>query len=149
MSANIENVISPYQIVEVKGDKVKGLAPSRAQLSQVTGTLKNHEVSKVEHIHRDYNLNIPMLNDHFTVLDFTYDILLTTYLGQVLNSSAKVPKNFKFNRIIVSQNPKENLELYAISEDRHEVMKVTLTTKANHFIKVMDHLNKEMRNIQR
>lgn len=24
MSANIENVISPYQIVEVKGDKVKG-----------------------------------------------------------------------------------------------------------------------------
>jgi regulatory protein YycH of two-component signal transduction system YycFG len=30
------------------------------------------------------------------------------------------------------------------SEDRHEVMKVTLTTKANHFIKVMDHLNKEM-----
>ena len=84
-----------------------------------------------------------MLNDHFTVLDFTYDMPLTTYLGQVLNSS-KVPKNFKFNRIIVSQNPKENLELYAISEDRHEVMKVTLTTKANHFIKVMDHLNKEM-----
>ena len=119
------------------------MAPSRAQLSQVTGTLKNHEVSKVEHIHRDYNLNIPMLNDHFTVLDFTYDMPLTTYLGQVLNSS-KVPKNFKFNRIIVSQNPKENLELYAISEDRHEVMKVTLTTKANHFIKVMDHLNKEM-----
>lgn len=144
MSTNIENVISPYQIVEVKGDKVKGLAPSRAQLSQITGTLKNHEVSKVEHIHRDYNLNIPMLNDHFTVLDFTYDMPLTTYLGQVLNSSAKVPKNFKFNRIIVSQNPKENLELYAISEDRHEVMKVTLTTKANHFIKVMDHLNKEM-----
>lgn len=34
--------------------------------------------------------------------------------------------------------------MYAISEDRHEVMKVTLTTKANHFIKVMDHLNKEM-----
>ena len=45
-----------------------------------------------EHIHRDYNLNIPMLNDHFTVLDFTYDMPLTTYLGQVLNSSAKVPK---------------------------------------------------------
>ena len=34
--------------------------------------------------------------------------------------------------------------MYAISEDRHEVMKVTLTTKANHFIKAMDHLNKEM-----
>lgn len=71
MSANIENVISPYQIVEVKGDKVKGLAPSRAQLSQVTGTLKNHEVSKVEHIHRDYNLNIPMLNDHFYCARFS------------------------------------------------------------------------------
>lgn len=144
MSANIDNVISPYQIVEVQDDKVKGMAPTREQLGQVTSALKNHEVSKVEHIQRDYNLAIPELKDHFTVLDFTYDMPLTTYLGQVLNSNAKVPKNFTFNRILVNQNAKGNLVLYAISEDRHQVMKVTMTAKAKNFTKVMDHLNKEM-----
>ena len=29
----MDTVISPYQVVSVKGDKVKGLTPSRSQLS--------------------------------------------------------------------------------------------------------------------
>ncbi|BGE81064.1 YycH family regulatory protein [Staphylococcus petrasii] len=144
MAAHIDNVIAPYQMVEVKDDKVKGMAPSRAQLSQVTEALKNHEVSKIEHLQRDYNLTLPTLNTRFTVLDFTYDMPLTTYLGQVLNTSAKVPKDFNFNRLLVDENPKGNLELYAISKDRHQVMKVTMNAKAANFAKTMDQLSKDM-----
>lgn len=144
MAAHIENVIAPYQIVEVKDDKVKGMAPSRAQLSQVSEALKNHEVSKIEHLQRDYNLTLPTLNTRFTVLDFTYDMPLTTYLGQVLNTSAKVPKNFNFNRLLVDENSKGNLELYAISKDRHQVMKVTMNAKAKNFAKTMDQLSEDM-----
>ena len=41
---------------------------------------------------------------------------LTTYLGQVLNNSAKIPKHFSFNRILIDKNPKGDLELYALSK---------------------------------
>lgn len=144
MAAHIDNVISPYQIVKVNGDKVKGIAPTRDQLAKVSNTLKNHDVSKVEHMQRDYNLTIPTLNDHFTVLDFTYDMPLKTYLGQVLNSSAKIPKNFNFNRLLVNKDTKSKLELYAISKDRHQVMKVTMNTKAKNFNNVMNQLDNDM-----
>ena len=47
LAAEMDTVISPYQVVSVNGDKVKGFAPSRSQLAQVIDPLKNHEVSKV------------------------------------------------------------------------------------------------------
>ncbi len=106
--------------------------------------LKNHEVSKVEHIQHDYNLTLPTLNTRFTVLDFTYDMPLTTYLGQVLNTSVKVPKSFNFNRLLIDENSKGNLELYAISKDRHQVIKVTMNAKAKYFAKTMDQLSTDM-----
>ena len=85
----MDTVISPYQVVSVKEDKVKGLTPSRSQLAQVIDPLKNHEVSKVELMQKGYNLQSPILDHDFVVLDFTYDMPLTTYLGQVLNNSLK------------------------------------------------------------
>ena len=56
LAAKMDTVISPYQVVSVKEDKVKGLTPSRSQLAQVIDPLKNHEVSKVELMQKGYNL---------------------------------------------------------------------------------------------
>ena len=53
----MDTVISPYQVVSVKEDKVKGLTPSRSQLAQVIDPLKNHEVSKVELMQKGITCN--------------------------------------------------------------------------------------------
>ncbi|QIY37874.1 YycH family regulatory protein [Staphylococcus hominis] len=144
LAAKMDTVISPYQVVSVKGDKVKGLTPSRSQLAQVIDPLKDHEVSKVELMQKGYNLQTPILDHDFVVLDFTYDMPLTTYLGQVLNNSAKIPKHFSFNRILIDKNPKGDLELYALSKHHQQVMKVTVDAKATPFTKTIHHLEKDM-----
>ena len=86
------------------------------------------------------NLQTPILDHDFIVLDFTYDMPLTTYLGQVLNNSAKIPKHFNFNRILIDKNSKENLELYALSKDHQQVMKVTIEAKEKQFTKTIRQL---------
>ena len=93
---------------------------------------------------KGYNLQTPILDHDFVVLDFTYDMPLTTYLGQVLNNSAKIPKHFSFNRILMDKNPKGDLELYALSKHHQQVMKVTIDAKATPFNKTIHHLEKDM-----
>lgn len=51
-----------------------------------------HKVKKVEKLHHDYNLTIPELTNHYAVLDFTYDLPLNVYLGQVLILALKFLK---------------------------------------------------------
>lgn len=77
------------------------------------------------------------------MLDFTYDLPLNVYLGQVLDISAKIPKNFNFNRILIDKDPYDRLVLYAISKDRHDAIKLTMDAKAESFIKSLDQLEKE------
>ena len=55
--------------MSVKGDEVKGLTPSRPQLAQAIDPLKDHEVSKVELMQKGYNLQTPILDHDFVVLD--------------------------------------------------------------------------------
>lgn len=144
MSAKMDQVVSPFQIIRKKGETVKGVEGSQSNVSQIVEPLKNHEVNKVERSHQDYNLSIPELTDQFTVLDFTYDLPLKTYLGQVLNMNAKTPKNFNFNRLLIDKNAQDNIVIYAISKDRHDVIKLTTDTKATQFIKTLDQLEKKM-----
>ena len=91
--------------------------------------MKNKEVKSVEHVRRDHNLMIPGLSSDFTLFDFTYDLPLSTYLGQVLNMNAKVPNHFNFNRLVIDHDADDNIVLYAISKDRHDYVKLTTTTK--------------------
>ena len=83
----------------------------------------------MEHVRRDHNLMIPGLSSDFTLFDFTYDLPLSTYLGQVLNMNAKVPNHFNFNRLVIDHDADDNIVLYAISKDRHDYVKLTTTTK--------------------
>ncbi|WP_233276945.1 two-component system activity regulator YycH, partial [Staphylococcus aureus] len=77
------------------------------------------------------------LSDDFLILDFTYDMPLATYLGQALNINAKVPNNFKFDRLIVDNDKDGTVKLYAISKDRHNVVRMTTSAKLSQFEKVM------------
>ncbi|WP_256096094.1 two-component system activity regulator YycH, partial [Staphylococcus hominis] len=88
---------------------------------------------------KGYNLQTPILDHDFVVLDFTYDMPLTTFLGQVLNNSAKIPKHFCFNRILIDKNPMGDLELYALSKRHQLVMKVTIDAKASPLTKTNHH----------
>ncbi|AMG64400.1 MULTISPECIES: two-component system activity regulator YycH [Staphylococcus] len=146
MSAKEETVISPFQIIRKRGDDVKGIEGSKANILQMVEPLKKHKVKKVEKLHHDYNLTIPELTNHYAVLDFTYDLPLNVYLGQVLDISAKIPKNFNFNRILIDKDPYDRLVLYAISKDRHDAIKLTMDAKAESFIKSLDQLEKGMTN---
>ena len=130
MSAKEETVISPFQIIRKRGDDVKGIEGSKANILQMVEPLKKHKVKKVEKLHHDYNLTIPELTNHYAVLDFTYDLPLNVYLGQVLDISAKIPKNFNFNRILIDKDPYDRLVLYAISKDRHDAIKLTMDANA-------------------
>ena len=94
-------------------------------------------------------MQTPILDHDFVVLDFTYDMPLTTYLGQVLNNSAKIPKHFSFNRILIDKNPKGDLELYALSKRHQQVMKVTIDAKATPFNKTIHHLEKTWKPIRK
>ncbi len=102
-------------------------------MNKLTKPLKNKEVKSVEHVRRDHNLMIPDLSSDFTLFDFTYDLPLSTYLGQVLNMNAKVPNHFNFNRLVIDHDADDNIVLYAISKDRHDYVKLTTTTKNDHF----------------
>ena len=124
MTASMEGTVTPFQIIHSKDDKPQGTVSTGDALDSITKPLKNQEVKSVSHMRRDHNLVIPELSNDFTVLDFTYDLPLTTYLSQVLNIDANVPNHFNFNRLLIDQDNDNHVVLYAISKDRHEVVKL-------------------------
>ena len=100
----MEGTVTPFQIIHSKDDKPQGTVSTGDALDSITKPLKNQEVKSVSHMRRDHNLVIPELSNDFTVLDFTYDLPLTTYLSQVLNIDANVPNHFNFNRLLIDQD---------------------------------------------
>ena len=132
MTASMEGTVTPFQIIHSKDDKPQGTVSTGDALDSITKPLKNQEVKSVSHMRRDHNLVIPELSNDFTVLDFTYDLPLTTYLSQVLNIDANVPNHFNFNRLLIDQDNDNHVVLYAISKDRHEVVKL----KHQHKVKI-------------
>ena len=134
MTAKMDTTITPFQIIHSKNDHPEGTIATVSNVNKLTKPLKNKEVKSVEHVRRDHNLMIPGLSSDFTLFDFTYDLPLSTYLGQVLNMNAKVPNHFNFNRLVIDHDADDNIVLYAISKDRHDYVKLTTTTKNDHFL---------------
>ena len=143
-NVDMSEVITPYQIIYSKADHPEGMVASRQNVSTVLKPLKNQHVTHSDQMHSDHNLIIPDLTDEFLVLDFTYDMPLATYLGDVLNISAKVPSNFKFNRLLIDQSNDDKIQLYAISKNRHDVVRMTLSSKASSVNKTVAALKKDM-----
>ena len=138
MSAKMDKTITPFQIVQSNDDKTKGMPATGHAVSQILSPLKDKNVDSVQHLKRNHNLIIPELSDNFIVLDFTYDLPLSTYLSQVLNIDAKTPNHFNFNRLLIDQDQEGHVILYAISKDRHQVVKMKTSVKGkdvNHSLK--------------
>ncbi|MCD8871644.1 YycH family regulatory protein [Staphylococcus gallinarum] len=135
MKDGMEQVVTPYQVIHSQGEKTKGMEATRQNIKDIIKPLKNQRVTQSEQMHSNHNLIIPDLSDDFLVLDFTYDMPLATYLGQVLNVKAKVPNNFKFNRLLIDKSRDGKVKLYAISKDRHNVVRMATTAKQSKFTK--------------
>ncbi len=144
MTAKMEGTITPFQIIHAKDDKPHGTVSSGKTLDTIIESLKNQEVKSVSHLKRNHNLVIPELSNDFIVLDFTYDLPLTTYLSQVLNIDAKVPSHFNFNRLLIDQDNNNHVVLYAISKDRHEVVKLKTTMKGKNIDKALKTIDPDM-----
>ncbi|WP_436855469.1 YycH family regulatory protein [Staphylococcus caeli] len=144
LNEGMGKVVTPYQIVHSEGEDTEGMEATKQNVETTLEPLKDHRVIRSEQMHSNHNLIIPDLTDEFLVLDFTYDMPLATYLGQALNIDAKVPNNFKFDRLIVDNNKDGNVKLYAISKDRHNVVRMTTSAKLTKFKNVMKQQQKNM-----
>lgn len=144
MSAKMDKTITPFQIVQSNGDKTKGMPSTGHAVSQILSPLKDKNVDSVQHLKRNHNLIIPELSDNFIVLDFTYDLPLSTYLSQVLNIDAKTPNHFNFNRLLIDQDQEGHVILYAISKDRHQVVKMKTSVKGKDVNQSLKNLSSEM-----
>ncbi|PTI80337.1 hypothetical protein BU064_01720 [Staphylococcus succinus] len=144
LNQGMNQVITPYQVIYSKGEDIKGMEATRSNINEMTKPLKNQRVIQSEQMHSNHNLIIPDLSDDFLVLDFTYDMPLATYLGQALNINAKVPNNFKFNRLLVDRTKDGKVKLYAISKDRHNVVRMMTTAKQDKFTQKLESLRKKM-----
>lgn len=144
LDQGMSQVVTPYQVIHSKGENTEGMEATRSNVEETIQPLKNHRVLHAEQMHSNHNLIIPDLSDEFLVLDFTYDMPLATYLGQVLNINAKVPNNFKFDRLLIDNNQDGKIKLYAISKDRHNVVRMTTTVKADKFSQAMKKQQQQM-----
>ncbi|MCU5747098.1 two-component system activity regulator YycH [Staphylococcus sp. SQ8-PEA] len=143
-SARMNEVVTPYQIIHSKKDHPEGMAAKRKNVKRVLAPIENQRVTHSDRMHSEHNLIIPDLSSEFLVLDFTYDMPLATYLGDVLNISAKVPTHFKFNRLIIDESQDKKIQLYAISKNRHDVVRMTLSSKTSKVNQTVKSLHKDM-----
>ena len=145
LKGGMSQAITPYQIIHSNGDKTEGMDATKSNVKALTKPLKDQRVTHSERMHSQHNLIIPDLSNDFVVLDFTYQMPLATYLGQVLNINAKVPNHFNFNRLLIDKDHNGKLKLYAISKDRHEVVRMTTTAKSSKMAQVLEESDKAMR----
>ncbi|WP_261697794.1 YycH family regulatory protein [Staphylococcus equorum] len=145
LDQGMSKVVAPYQIIHSNGDDTEGMEATRSNVEETISPLKNQRVLHAEQMHSNHNLIIPDLSDEFLVLDFSYDMPLATYLGQALNIDAKVPNNFKFDRLLIDDNQDGKVKLYAVSKDRHNVVRMTTTAKISSFAKQMKEQQKSMK----
>lgn len=143
-SEKMDNAISPYQIVYNHGDKTDGALETRKLNRDIADILKNQRVTDSSEIYHDHNLFIPELSDNFVALDFTYDMPLTTYLGQVMNMDVKIPNKFKFSRLIIDTDQEKTAVLYAISNDRHHVVRLNTSVPSSKVKKVVKSIQPEL-----
>ena len=57
---------------------------------------------------------------------------------------AKVPNNFNFDRLLIDQDHNNHVVLFAISKDRHEVVKLKTTMKGNNVDKAFKSIEPDM-----
>ncbi|KAB7644683.1 MULTISPECIES: two-component system activity regulator YycH [Staphylococcus] len=143
-TAKMDGTITPFQIIHSNGEKTEGMPATGHAISKIISPLKDKDIVSVQHLKRNHNLIIPELSDNFIVLDFTYDLPLSTYLSQVLDIDAKTPRHFNFNRLLIDQDHEGHVVLYAISKDRHQVVKMKTSVKGQDVNQSLTSLKSDM-----
>lgn len=116
-------VMTPLQMIHVDGEKMEG-APATPYVNDFAKLFDKHHISKVEEFQNDNGLALNTLSDRLIIFDYPTDTPLAMYLNEVMNVPAKVPANFKFNRIILDLGQGQNVDAYAIDSERHRAIRM-------------------------
>lgn len=116
-------VMTPLQMIHVNGEKMEG-APATPYVNDFANLFDKHHISKVEEFQNDNGLALNTLSDRLVIFDYPTDIPLAMYLNEVMNVPAKVPANFKFNRIILDLGQRQKVDAYAIDAERHRAIRM-------------------------
>lgn len=106
-NVSMDEVITPYQLIHSNEGDVKGMEAHRDSVKKINKVIQDQKVTHTQHMHSEHNLIIPDLSDDFVVFDFSYDMPLSTYLGQVMNIEARVPNDFNFNRLLINGSERQ------------------------------------------
>ena len=142
--AEINQVIAPLQIVNVNGTTVEGM-PATSEVNHLTDVFNKQHIKKVVYIENDQSLLLRDLSDHFLVLDYPTDIPLSMYLSDTLDVQAKVPSQFKFDRLLYDIDASDHLVLYAIDGERHRSVKLMTSVKVENVKQHLKQLKTAMR----
>ncbi|WP_419790909.1 two-component system activity regulator YycH [Staphylococcus chromogenes] len=126
-------VMTPLQMIHVNGEKMEG-APATPYVNDFSKLFDKHHISKVEEFQNDNGLTLNTLSDRLIIFDYPTDIPLAMYLNEVMNVPAKVPANFKFNRIILDIGQRQKVNVYAIDAERHRAIRM----RTNVSVKTID-----------
>ncbi|MFP4925586.1 two-component system activity regulator YycH, partial [Staphylococcus pseudintermedius] len=123
-------VVTPLQLVHIENDDVKGM-PANKDVNALMTVFQKHRIIEVEDIQNDDVVLLRNLSNHFVVLDYPSDIPLSMYLNEVIEIPAKVPTNFKFNRLILDVDDAQHVIIYAMQPNHQRAIKLetNLNTK--------------------
>lgn len=123
-------VVTPLQLVHIENDDIKGM-PANKDVNALMTVFQKHRIIEVEDIQNDDVVLLRDLSEHFVVLDYPSDIPLSMYLNEVIEIPAKVPTNFKFNRLILDVDDAQHVVIYAMQANHQRAIKLetNLNTK--------------------
>lgn len=136
-------VITPLQLVHVDHDHLKGM-PANKEVNEMMSLFQKHRIIEVEDIQNDQVVLLKDLSHHFVVLDFPTDIPLSMYLNEVIEMPAKVPANFKFNRLILDIDDHQHVVLYAMQPNHQRAIKLETNLDTKLIQQRIDHMHDEL-----
>ncbi|EPC7163628.1 YycH family regulatory protein [Staphylococcus pseudintermedius] len=124
-------VVTPLQLVHIENDDVKGM-PANKDVNALMTVFQKHRIIEVEDIQNDDVVLLRNLSNHFVVLDYPSDIPLSMYLNEVIEIPAKVPTNFKFNRLILDVDDAQHVIIYAMQPNHQRAIKLETNLNTKH-----------------
>lgn len=133
-------VTTPLQMVHVHRDKIEGAAAT-PYVNSLVNIFHQQHISKVEEFQNDNVLSLDALSNNLVVLDYPTDTPLAMYLNEVMNVPAKVPSNFKFNRIVLDIGSRNHVDVYAIDAQRQRAIKMSTDVPVAKVNKHLSHMS--------
>lgn len=133
---NIHSAFLPYQVISFKEHDVQGTT-DKEHLMEYIDFLSRKKLISINKKPFDVNYISKGMREQFIILDYANDMPLSMYLTDILDSTFKNDVNETFNRLIIDSHSKENLILYAVTNQQTMIEIETNASSAafNSFIK--------------